>query len=141
MNAALNADPTKMSMGKVEIGVALGQVAVRPGDGTGARGVAASGDVPVLFQAAGSLGQVTMTVSRYASELGGAVGRGAAAAETRAESSAAVANEASNRRQSVEGVNLDEELVNLTTYQQAFNASARMIQAANELFDVLVNMV
>ena len=38
-------------------------------------------------------------------------------------------------------VNLDEELVNLTTYQQAFNASARLIQATKELFDVLTNMI
>ena len=97
--------------------------------------------MPILFQAAGSLGQVTMSVQRYASEFGGAIGRGAAAAETRKSSSEAVASEASARRQSVEGVNLDEELVNLTTYQQAFNASARMIQAASDLFDTLLNLV
>lgn len=128
-------------MGKLDVAAAVGQVAIRPGDGQGALSVSASGDVPVLFQAAGSLGQVTMTVSRYASEFGGSIGRGAEAAETRKASAEAVASEANNRRQSVEGVNLDEELVNLTTYQQAFNASARMIQAANELFDVLLNMV
>jgi len=57
---------------------------------------------------------------------------------TRAE---AVQTEAEARRQGVEGVNLDEELVNLTTYQQAFNASARMIQAASDLFDTLLNLV
>ena len=45
------------------------------------------------------------------------------------------------RRQATEGVNLDEELVNLTTYQQAFNASARLIQATKDLFDVLTNMI
>jgi len=49
--------------------------------------------------------------------------------------------EAINRRQSVEGVNLDEELVRLTTYQQAYTASARMIQAAKDLFDVLSNLL
>jgi flagellar hook-associated protein 1 len=53
----------------------------------------------------------------------------------------AVTSEATARRQSVEGVNLDEELVRLTTYQQAFNASARMIQATKELFDVLTSMI
>jgi flagellar hook-associated protein 1 len=121
--------------------VAIGQIAIRPGDGRGALGISTSGDMPVLFQAAGSLGQVTMTVSRYASEFGGSIGRGAAAAETRRASAEAVATEANTRRQSVEGVNLDEEMVNLTTYQQAFNASARMIQAASDLFEVLVNMV
>jgi flagellar hook-associated protein 1 FlgK len=72
---------------------------------------------------------------------GGPRGRAAAAADTRRSSAQAVRTEAVNRRQSVEGVNLDEELVRLTTYQQAFNASARMIQAAKELFDVLTNIV
>jgi flagellar hook-associated protein 1 FlgK len=141
VNALLNSDPTKMAMGKLDVTAAIGTVAIRPGDGRGALGVSASGDVPILFQPAGSLGQVTMTVQRYASEFGGAIGRGAAAAETRKSSSEAVSNEATQRRQSVEGVNLDEELVNLTTYQQAFSASARMIQAASDLFDVLLNAI
>ena len=141
VDAALQAAPTKVAMGKVDVTAGLGQVAVRPGDGRGALGISASGDLPVLFQAAGSLGQITMSVSRYASEFGGSIGRGAAAADTRKSSAEAVAREAGNRRQAVEGVNLDEELVNLTTYQQAFNASARMIQAASDLFDVLLGIV
>lgn len=137
----LLADPTKVSMGKVDTTAAVGQIATRPGDGRGALALSQAGDVPMLFEAAGTLGQVNMTVSRYASEFGGGVGRAAASAESRKASSAAVATEATNRRQAVEGVNLDEELVNLTTYQQAFSASARMIQAAGDLFDVLLNMV
>lgn len=141
VNSALQSDPTKMSMGKLDLTAAIGQIAVRPGDGQGARDIAVTGEVGTLFQAAGSLGQVTMTLSRYASEFSGGIGRAAAAAETRKASAESVAREATNRRQSVEGVNLDEELVNLTTYQQAFAASARMIQATSELFDVLVNMV
>jgi flagellar hook-associated protein 1 len=40
-----------------------------------------------------------------------------------------------------EGVNLDEELVLMTTYQQAFNASARLIQAAKDMYDTLMGMV
>lgn len=141
VNPALDSDPTKMSVGKLDSSVAVGAVAIRPGDGRGALGVSQSGDTPVLFQAAGSLGQVTMTVQRYASEFGGAIGRGAAAADTRKSSSEAIATEATARRQSVEGVNLDEELVNLTTYQQAFNASARMIQAASDMFDSLMKLI
>lgn len=141
VNPTLLSDPTKMSAGKVDVTAAIGQVAVRPGDGQGALSLATIGEVPTLFQSAGSLGQVTMSLSRYASEFGGTIGRGAAAAETRKASAEAVSREATTRRQAVEGVNLDEELVNLTTYQQAFNASARMIQAASDLFDVLVNMV
>ena len=141
MNPLLQANPNAVAMGKLDTTVALGQPAIRPGDGRGGLAISASGDLTTLFQAAGSLGQVNMTVSRYAAEFGGSVGRGAAAADTRRESSEAVSREAANRRQAVEGVNIDEELVNLTTYQQAFNASARMIQAASDLFDTLLNIV
>lgn len=141
LSTAILSDPTKMSVGQLDLTAAVGQVAVRPGDGNGARALSQIGEAQTLFQPAGALGQVTMSLSRYASEFGGAIGRGAAAADTRKESAVAVAREANNRRQAVEGVNIDEELVNLTTYQQAFNASARMIQAASDLFEVLVNMV
>jgi flagellar hook-associated protein 1 FlgK len=141
VNPALNSNPDLVAMGKLDLTAAVGQPAVRPGDGRGGLAISQSGDLNTLFQAAGSLGQVRMTVSRYASEFGGSIGRNAAAADTRKESSEAVAKEANNRRQAVEGVNLDEELVNLTTYQQAFNASARMIQAASDLMDTLMNIV
>ncbi len=42
---------------------------------------------------------------------------------------------------SEEGVNLDEELVKMTTYQQAYSAASRMIQAAKDLYDIVLNMV
>jgi flagellar hook-associated protein 1 FlgK len=141
VDPAMVSDPNKLALAKLDLTVAAGQPALRAGDGAGALAIAASGDVPTTFDAAGQLGKVTMTVARYASEFGGSVGRQAAAAETQKQASASVATEATARRQSVEGVNLDEELVRLTTYQQAFNASARMVQATKELFDVLTNMI
>jgi flagellar hook-associated protein 1 len=90
---------------------------------------------------AGGFPAVNMTVSRYATEFAGMLGRRSAAAESQLASDRAVADEAENRRTSFEGVNMDEELVRLTTYQQAFSASARLIQAANDLYDVLLKMV
>jgi flagellar hook-associated protein 1 FlgK len=135
------ASPSKLALAQLDLSVASGQPALRPGDGNGALALAGAGDVPIGFSAVGSLGAVTMTLSRYASEFGGSIGRNAASAETRMTSAEAVQSEATNRRQSVEGVNLDEELVRLTTYQQAFAASARMIQAAKDMFDVLAEIV
>ncbi|MCG8442668.1 MAG: hypothetical protein MI723_12760, partial [Caulobacterales bacterium] len=41
----------------------------------------------------------------------------------------------------VEGVNVDEELIKLTEFQQAYNASARLIQAASEMTDTLLSLV
>ena len=51
------------------------------------------------------------------------------------------AAEADTRRTSAEGVNLDQELISMTTYQQAFSASARLVQAGKDLYDVLLQMV
>ncbi|MFD3266350.1 flagellar hook-associated protein FlgK [Phenylobacterium ferrooxidans] len=141
VDQALVSNPMKLALGKLDLSVTPPAASLRPGDGRGALALAGSGDIATAFSAAGELGQVTMTVSRYAAEFGGSIGRRAQAADTRKQSADSVATEATARRQSVEGVNLDEELVRLTTYQQAFNASARMVQAAKELFDVLSNMI
>jgi flagellar hook-associated protein 1 len=47
--------------------------------------------------------------------------------------------DAIGRQQSVAGVNLDEEAANLLRYQQAYQASARIIQASQSLFDALLS--
>ncbi|MDB5425563.1 MAG: flaN [Phenylobacterium sp.] len=141
VDPTLVTNPAKLAFGKLDLSVAAGTPAIRAGDGRGALALSQAGDVSSNFQAAGALGQVAMTVSHYGAELAGAIGRDAAAADTRSQSAAAVQTEATARRQSVEGVNLDEELVRLTTYQQAFNASARMISATKDLFDVLLGII
>ncbi|MET3525328.1 flagellar hook-associated protein FlgK [Phenylobacterium koreense] len=141
VDPAIAEDPMRLGLATLDLSVAAGQPAVTKGDGRGARLLAAAGDLTTSFAAAGELGAVTMTLTRYASEFGGSIGRQAEAAETRMDAAYAVTTEAMARRQAVEGVNVDEELVNLTTYQQAFNASARMVQAAKELFDVLTSMI
>ncbi|MBN4077831.1 flagellar hook-associated protein FlgK [Nitrospina gracilis] len=42
-----------------------------------------------------------------------------------------------NRRQSISGVSLDEEFINMIKFQQAFNAAARMISIIDELLDTV----
>jgi flagellar hook-associated protein 1 FlgK len=41
------------------------------------------------------------------------------------------------QRESISGVSLDEEMINLIKFQQAYAASARMITVIEEMFDVL----
>lgn len=48
-------------------------------------------------------------------------------------------NSALEQRDSVSGVNLDEEAVALTRYQQAYQASAKIITVAEETFQTLIN--
>ena len=52
-----------------------------------------------------------------------------------------MATEASSRLSTADGVNLDSELINLTTYQQAYSASARLVTAANAMYQTLLDMV
>ena len=44
-----------------------------------------------------------------------------------------------NRRQSISGVSLDEEMSNLVRFQRAYQASARAMSTMDEMLDVLIN--
>ncbi|MEH7439385.1 flagellar hook-associated protein FlgK [Neobacillus drentensis] len=44
-----------------------------------------------------------------------------------------------NRRQSVSGVSLDEEMANMIKFQQAYNASARMVTVMDQCLDKIIN--
>jgi flagellar hook-associated protein 1 FlgK len=45
------------------------------------------------------------------------------------------------RKESISGVNLDEEMANLIRYQQAYTAAARMIGAVDEMLTELLNII
>ncbi|GIX41246.1 MAG: flagellar hook protein FlgK [Leptospiraceae bacterium] len=47
--------------------------------------------------------------------------------------------ELKNQRQSVMGVNLDEEMASLIQFQHAYNASARALRTMDELLDIIIN--
>lgn len=134
-------DPSKLALAQLNLGVAAGTAALSRNDGRGARLLASAGQNTTAFSAAGGAASGSMSVSRYASELSGEIGGKATIAKNRATSAQALYTEAAGRRTSSEGVNMDEELVLMTTYQQAFNASARLIQAASEMYDTLIGMM
>jgi flagellar hook-associated protein 1 FlgK len=46
-----------------------------------------------------------------------------------------------NRRESISGVSLDEEMINLIKFQTAYNAAAKLISTADELLQTVLNMV
>ena len=51
-----------------------------------------------------------------------------------------VYEQANEARDKVAGVNLDEEAANLIRFQQSYQASARLMQTANQLFDVILRL-
>jgi flagellar hook-associated protein 1 FlgK len=52
----------------------------------------------------------------------------------------AAVKQATSAQQSVSGVNLDEEAANLLRYQQAYQASGKVMQVASQLFDTLLSL-
>lgn len=138
VNPTLTANPSLLPFATLNTSVAAGQSAVAPGDGSGALAMSQVGTTSTQFKAAGSLGNVTMTLNAYGAAFSGAIGQAASTADNLSTSATAVQTEANAKLQSVQGVNIDEELVNLTTYQQAYSANARMIQATKDVFDSLL---
>jgi flagellar hook-associated protein 1 FlgK len=69
------------------------------------------------------------------------VGGKAKAAEVALGSAEAVYSQAYTRVQSESGVNLDEEAANLMRFQQAYQASARIMTTANTIFETLLSSV
>lgn len=59
-------------------------------------------------------------------------------AQSGADTEQALLEQAISARDSVQGVNLDEEAANLIRYQQAYQAAARVIQVADEVFQTLL---
>lgn len=134
-------DPTRLALSQVNLNVNAGSPAISAADGSGANRLAEAGGRTTRFGSAGGVSGSTSTLSRFASDMAGTIGAKASLRESSASSATALMETASSRRQSFEGVNLDEELVLMTTYQQAFNASARLIQAASEMYDTLIGMM
>ena len=141
LRADIRQSPSRLALAQLNLTAAAGTPALSIGDGRGALALADAGERSTNFQPAGGSSGGATSVSRYAAELSGEIGGKASAARNRMETASALYGEAGARQTAHEGVNLDEELVLMTTYQQAFNASARLIQAAKDMYDTLMGMV
>lgn len=67
------------------------------------------------------------------------VGTLTAQARLDGEATTAILKQATDNRDSLSGVNLDEEAANLIKFEQYYNASAQIIQVARSLFDTLIS--
>ncbi|HVY32913.1 MAG TPA: flagellar basal body rod C-terminal domain-containing protein, partial [Caulobacteraceae bacterium] len=141
VRADIAQNPSKLPFATLNPSASAGAAALLSGDGTGAFAMAQSGSRTTAFAAAGGLAAVSTTVSNYASQIAGLIGAKAANADNTQKVATATATQATSQLSSVTGVNLDQELVNLTTYQQAYSASARLVQAATTMYDSLLQMV
>jgi flagellar hook-associated protein 1 FlgK len=89
----------------------------------------------------GVLDNGVTTVGKSYSQLIAQVGTAGAQANTALDAQQSILDQAMGAQQSLSGVNMDEEAANLLRFQQAYAASAQVINAANTIFDSLMSAV
>lgn len=134
--------PTRDAAGAIEVALtdpaaiaAAGESAV-PGE---SNGVGDNSNALALAGLQGAAVLGTETLSDAYAGLVAQVGTRTQAAQTNAETQGALLEQASRRRESISGVNLDEEAAALLQYQQAYQAAAQVITAADRMFQTLLN--
>ncbi|MBI5579402.1 MAG: flagellar hook-associated protein FlgK [Deltaproteobacteria bacterium] len=105
-----------------------------PGDASNAAAVA---DLRTSLTMSGG----TATFDDATNALVSLVGHDVQEAETYQSHQADMMTYLDNYRESVSGVNLDEEMVNLVKYQAAYNAAAKMISMGDDMLNSLMNMI
>ncbi len=136
-------NPDLLALAKLELSAttSTGDTVLGKGDGRGGEAIARAMETTRTFQSAGSLSGVTGTLNDFAGRFATDVGTRAARAERQSEAAIALRSEAEQRLANAQGVNIDEELALMTQFQQSYNASARLIQAAKELNDILLSII
>lgn len=83
----------------------------------------------------------TTDVSEAYGQLIGGVGTRTRQAELGVQSMQGIHSAVVERRENASGVNLDEEAINLTRYQQAYQAAAQVINTSEQLFQALIGAI
>lgn len=102
-----------------------------PGDGSNAINLAEIKN----FSIAGLSG----TIDDYYRGMAGQLGVESQAAKRMVENQGLLISELGNRKQSISGVSLDEEMTNMVKFQHAYSAAARVVTTMDEMLDTIVN--
>lgn len=105
-----------------------------PGDGTQALAVASLFQQPLMQGG-------TASFDDYYNTLVSTVGNDVRTAGASREYQEAMVHHLEDYRESVSGVNLDEEMINLIRFQHAYEAAAKLITTVDELLETVMNMV
>jgi flagellar hook-associated protein 1 FlgK len=117
-------------------GIAASTVAGAKGDASNLQKMAKLQTDPVVFNAFGSEQQVTITAAF--NQLISKVGNRTREIQNDLTTRTAVRESAEAQQQDMSGVNLDEEAAKLLQYQQAYQASGRVVAMSKDLFDQLI---
>jgi flagellar hook-associated protein 1 len=134
-NAAVIAAGTTQN-GPGDNGLALSIAALRDDNGMAALEASVGPTYGTLIGLASGT-----TYGEYYRDAATTLGLDVAAASSDASALGTLATQAQNRRSSVMGVSIDEELTLMMRHQQAFIAASRLVQAADEMAQTVLQMV
>ncbi len=140
VNPAIASNPNALQSATVNLSGGVGSQALTQTNNSAYGAFANADTTSTTFSAALGLASQTDTLTGYASTISQAIAQRASQASDNATTASAVATEAQSRMSSAEGVNMDQEMISLTTYQQAYSASARLVQATQDMFTTLLGM-
>lgn len=109
------------------------------GDNSNIQELASFNSARVSFDAIGGLPATEQSLQGYSSEILGFVSQRTSEAEDNARNTQLLLDGFTSRLNSASGVNLDEELANTITFQNAYSATARVITTVNRLYEDLLN--
>ena len=82
----------------------------------------------------------SVTLNAYHAATVGNIGRMVADSKTDYDHQTAIMNNVSNRRESISGVSIDEEMIDLMKYQMSYSAAGRLCQTVNDMLDTLMSL-
>jgi flagellar hook-associated protein 1 FlgK len=143
VRSSLATNPALLPRGALDLATtpAIGQSAITSGDNSVVQSMAGTLNAAIAIPAAGAMGLKNTTLLSYGTAI---LSLNAVDAANIASTQAFKANlvqDLQTKFASASGVNIDEELANMIVYQNAYNASARLIKTASDMFDTLTNMV
>jgi flagellar hook-associated protein 1 FlgK len=143
VNAAIAAAPDRLPTGALSAASALaaGDIAVASGDTTASDALGAAFDASRSFAAAGGLPTQSTSLQGYATAFVSSAANLVSSAADTASASEAVFSTAQSRMQNLTNVNTDEELAQLTSLEQQYQANAQMITTVRALFSALMQMM
>ncbi len=142
VSSAISSTPQRLAFGQPAIttSTVAGDQIVSSGDASGLQALQNLSSTKQTFAAAGGMVAQSSTLNDYAANFYQDIATRGAAAKTDATAQSDRLTAAQQAQSSVSGVNLDEELTNMTTYQQAYSAGARMLQVVQTLYNALLQI-
>jgi flagellar hook-associated protein 1 FlgK len=83
----------------------------------------------------------TATLNSFLSTMVGQIGQQVASAKTDNDHQTAILNNLTNQRESISGVSIDEEMINLIKYQMGYNAAGKLVQTTNDMLETLMGLL